>query len=94
MADLTIRIYVRNAAGVFEDTERDFDLSEFGGFLPSIGDKILDPAVLVGRDRRDAANRSIWTIVGRYFNPRDLTEYVALIVEERTPTAEEATLVP
>jgi hypothetical protein len=89
MKELTIRIHFRRQNGKVEDNQEEFALSYFHGILPSPGDRILDPGVLQGLDRRDPENRNIWTVVGRVFNPRDLRDYVALIVEERKLTLEE-----
>ena len=93
MSDLTIRICFRRKMGEIEDGQEDFGLSTFGGVLPSIGDTILDPGVAQGLDRQDPANRRMWTVLGRIFNPRDLENYVALIVDEHTPTKEERAFV-
>jgi hypothetical protein len=93
MSDLAIRIHFSRESGEVEDAEHDCDLSDFGGFLPSIGDRILDPGA--SGDRRDPANRRMWTVVGRIFNPRDLgNKYVALIVEERQPAINEKAFLP
>lgn len=86
MTDLTIRVHYRDEAGWIEDVQLDMDLSEFGGVLPSIGDTILKPYTLLGQDRSDPANREIWTVVQRVFNPRDQKDYVALVVEFRPAT--------
>ncbi|MEP9372564.1 hypothetical protein [Mesorhizobium sp. KR1-2] len=94
MNDVTIRIYFRSPDGAVEDGQHDFDFSSFGGVLPSIGDCILNPGVIHGRDRREPANREIWTVVGRVFNPKDNEDYIALIVEERAPTSQEYSLLP
>jgi hypothetical protein len=93
MAEMSIRIYYREPDGRLVDGEQDFDLSSFAGILPSIGDSIIEPGVPQGLDRHDASNRIIWTVVGRVFNPRDLENYVALIVEERQPHEHEYAVV-
>ncbi len=94
MTDVTIRILHRQPNGTIEDGQHDFDLASFGGVLPAVGDMILDPGVIQGRDRRDPANREMWTVVGRLFNPRDNADYIALIVETRPPRPEERELLP
>ena len=94
MKDVTIRIYFRSSDGKVEDAQHDCELSNFGGVLPAVGDRILNPGVLQGRDRYDPGNREIWTVVGRMFNPRDNEDYIALIVEERAPTPDEYSLLP
>ena len=58
MSDLKIRIHVSRESGEVEDAQHDCDLSDFGGFLPSIGDRILYPRVTSGLDRRDPARRA------------------------------------
>lgn len=94
MKDVTIRIYFRDSDGKANDGQEDYGLSDFGGLLPCVGDCILKPGVLQGLDRGRPNNREIWTVVGRMFNPRDNKDYVALIVEERPPTAGEYSLLP
>lgn len=78
-----IRILHRDPTGRVSDGGVDFDLEQFAGQLPMIGDTIVDPGVLQGQDRRMPQNRQIWTVVGRVFNARDNEDYVALIVENR-----------
>jgi hypothetical protein len=94
MVEITIRIYFRDENGSIEDGERDCGIGEFGGVLPSTGDLILNPGVLSGLDRGNPEHREIWVVVGRFFNPRDNQDYVALIVEVRQPTFTEYELLP
>lgn len=89
----TFRIYERYPDGRVEDRQFDMTLDDFGGQCPVVGDLILEAGVPQHLDRHDAANRRFWVVVGRVFNPRDLPDYIALIVEERAPTAEEVSLV-
>ena len=86
MADVTIRIYFRDQAGMVEDGSQDYSLTDFAGFLPAIGDTIVDPGVLQGLDRTEPQNRDVWKVVDRIFNPRDMADYVVLVVEERKGT--------
>ncbi len=79
----SIRILHRDPVGAVGDGGVEFGLEQFAGQVPMIGDTILDPGVLQGQDRNDPQNRSIWTVVGRVFNPRDSEDTVALIVESR-----------
>lgn len=81
--DVTIRIYFRHADGMVEDGSIDFAPEQFGGTIPAIGDTILSPGVLQGLDREQPENREVWKVVERVFNPRDLKNYVVLVVEER-----------
>lgn len=83
MVGVNIRIYFREADGTLSDSQQDFDPESFGGIVPAIGDMIVEPGVPSFLDRHDPANRVIWDVVGRVFNPRDLNDYVALIVEPR-----------
>jgi hypothetical protein len=86
-----IRILHRDTAGKVFDGSVDFSPEDFAGQVPAIGDTILNPGVLVGKDRVDPRNREIWTVVGRVFNSRDNKDYVSLIVESRVGTlADEA----
>lgn len=83
MSDINIRIYVRDESGALHDAEETYEVSSFAGQVPVVGDVILEPGVPAGLNRELAVNRKIWTVVGRIFNPRDLENYVALIVEQR-----------
>jgi hypothetical protein len=94
MIDVTVRLHYRRADGRIEDAVHDIGLEAFAGFLPAIGDTILDPSVTEGLDRREPRNRKIWTVVQRMFNPRDLENYVALVIEERSPLESERDLLP
>jgi hypothetical protein len=91
MADIAIRLYRRLTDETIEDSRQEFGIESFAGQVPAIGDLILVPGVLQGVDRHDPANRRLWKVVARVFNPRDMEDYVALVVEERSPeTAEHA----
>lgn len=83
MADVTIRIYFRDGAGKIEDGQQDYSLSDFAGVLPTRGDTIVNPGVVQGLDRQTPENREVWKVVDRIFNPRDLANYVVLVVEKR-----------
>lgn len=79
----SIRILHRDPTGKVFDGGVEYGVEQFAGQVPAIGDTILDPGVIAGQDRNDPQNRSIWTVVGRVFNPRDRQDTVALIVESR-----------
>ncbi|RVL69854.1 hypothetical protein CN140_35830 [Sinorhizobium meliloti] len=83
--DIAIRVYFRAESGLVADGQR-YDLSDFGGFLPAIGDQVLQPGVLQGIDRSQRKSRTVWTVVGRIFNPKDSPNHVCLIVEPRLGT--------
>lgn len=93
MTPPNFRIYERDSDGQIEDRQHDMSLDDFGGQCPLVGDLIVEAGVPSHLDRSDPANRKIWTVVARVFNPRDLPDYIALIVEERAPTATEAAFV-
>lgn len=93
MEEVTIRIYHRKDDGSLVDGQEDYDLAFFGGTLPAIGDLIVNPAASAGVDRYDPGNRTVWAVVGRVFNPRDMKDYVALVVEERPPHETEFSVV-
>ena len=85
----SIRILHRDPVGNISDGQQEYDLAQFAGQFPSIGDMILNPGALQGLDRHDPRNREIWTVVGRVFNPRDREDTVALIVETRDGTIDD-----
>lgn len=90
----TIRLHFQKPDGTIEDAQDDYELSYFGGVVPAAGDLMLDPGVLQGLSRTDPANRRMWEVVKRVFNPRDNEDYIALIVSERQPLPEELSLLP
>lgn len=92
-SEVIVRLYQQDAAGDWHDYQRDYGLEDFAGIVPSIGDKFLEPGVLQGLDRYQAVNRRLYTVVERFFNPRDLTNYVVLVVTESVPTGREASIV-
>jgi hypothetical protein len=93
MVDAHIRIYFRGSDGVLEDSQQEFGVESFAGVIPAVGDMIVNPGALQGLNRHEAQNRRVWEIVGRVFNPRDMADYVALIVEERMPKPHEYSVV-
>lgn len=90
--DTTVRLYKQTADG-WDDWQQDYGLEDFAGFLPNVGDMILEPGVLQGLDRHDPNNRKMLTVKQRIFNPRDLKNYVVLVVEEHTPADRERMVV-
>lgn len=92
-SSINIRIYTREKDGTLVDYEQDFDVETFAGQIPMIGDMIVNPGVPQGLDRHNPANRELWIVVGRVFNPRDLNGYVGLVVEERAPDPREHSVV-
>jgi len=93
MVDVHIRIYFRGADGTLEDSQQEFGVESFAGVIPAVGDMIVDPGVLQGLNRHELTNRRVWDVVGRVFNPRDMDDYIALIVEERVPSPQEYSVV-
>lgn len=93
MSKVTIRIYFQDANGTLSDGAQDFGVESFAGQIPLIGDMIVDPGVIQGLDRHNPVNREVWEVVGRVFNPRDLANYVVLIVKARSPQPAEYSVV-
>lgn len=86
------RLYKRDSAiGLLLDMKIDFVLWEKEGVLPDIGDKIIDPGVLQGKDRRDPLRRTVYEVVGRYYGLENET-HVAIVVKERTGLGHEEDL--
>lgn len=81
----TIRICIRSG-GMIEDAKQDYGPEDFGGIVPNIGDAILAPGVTQGLNRHEPANRKVWEVVGRVFNPHDNANYVVLVVDQRVGT--------
>jgi hypothetical protein len=99
MSELTIRIFVRTNSGTLVDQEVSFELSDFGGHLPAVGDSVIRPGGTPHSIMRPGAtpqqpNHTMWTVVRRIFNPRDLSDNVALVVEDRELSDEERVFLP
>ncbi len=93
MVDVHIRIYFRQADGTLEDSQQEFGVESFAGVIPAIGDMIVDPGVLEGLNRHEQTNRRVWDVVARVFSPRDMADYVALVVEDRVPNPHEYSVI-
>ncbi len=91
--DVTIRLIYRDSEGAWQDGDEAFDLGSFAGYLPQVGDTILDPGVVSNLDRLDPKNRRLWKVVDRVFNARDFPDTVALIVEERSVSDSERSII-
>ena len=84
------------------DLKDEFDLEDFAT-LPAVGDCIVDPGVPGGLDRGISANRTVYEVVARYFQPlahRDVMNpkdddlcYAVLVVNVRRGTPQEQDLV-
>jgi len=93
MKPTVVRIFYRESDGSLVDSTHDYPLDHFAGQLPVPGDRVLYSGVARGLSRREMRNRRVWDVVGRFFNPMDNEDYVALIVEEREPTQSEAQVI-
>lgn len=70
----------------------EYDLEALGGGVPAVGDLIVDPGVVQGKDRNDPADRDICQVVARYFHPRTTDSgdvFIALLVTARQGRREE-----
>ena len=84
-----IRIYV-DEEGTLVDQKYDIEIDrELGGMVPNVGDRILHPGVLQGKDRQAPENRTVYEVMQRYF----LLGNPAYKTEERQITEEPAWLV-
>ncbi len=92
-SEFSIRVYIRESDGTIVDGGISYDLSDFAGHVPSIGDIIIIPGVAVGLDRHTPANREFWSVVGRVLGALDHRDSIALVVEARKPTKAEAVFV-
>jgi hypothetical protein len=92
MSETIVRLHYKMADGTIMDAANEYELSDFAGVLPSVGDQMLDPGVRAAKDRARPKNRELLTIVSRVFNPRDNKNYVALICESRPLSAAESAL--
>ena len=90
--ELTIRLFSIDGEGVWQDEQHDYELENFGGHLPAVGDIILEEGVLSGLDRNDPKNRRLMTVKHRVFNAGDNPDYIALVVDKNAPTKAQAAI--
>ena len=95
MIQNVIRLFTREGE-YYVDLKEEYDISELAGTVPAVGDFIVDPGVLGGRDRNDPANRTIYEVISRYFLPmtrgNDIS-YVAVVVKIRTAEDSESDII-
>lgn len=78
--------------GDLKDMKIEFELHELADTVPAIGDFIVEPGVIVGKERNVPANRTIYEVISRYFMPGahgDDFCYVAVVVKKRCATEQE-----
>jgi hypothetical protein len=94
MPKTLIALFFKGRDGTYEKVD-DYDLEDLGGTVPMIGDLIVDPGVVQGRDRTDPANRDVHEVTARYFYPRttdSASVLVGLLVTTRQGREEEINL--
>jgi hypothetical protein len=74
MSDFLISIGFINKGGHIEREGESYSPAEFGGIVPSVGDRILDPGVaMLHRGEKpnfdDPARRTFWLVEERIFRP-------------------------
>jgi hypothetical protein len=92
MQDVTVRLFTQRESGRFESNYSDFNLSQFAGVLPCVGDQFLHPGLYAAGGPAELETRFILTVVGRVFNLDDNSNHVGLMVTERAPTDLESNL--
>ena len=94
MSKVMIRLFPRTNDGEWKENFEDFSLEDMGS-IPNVGDTIVSPWVLQGRNRLDPADRTFFEVKRRYFLPTDLedgTPRIALEVLERKGTPDEVVI--
>lgn len=93
MADPVIRLYERNGAGLQEIQGLGWQLSDFSGVAPVVGDCIINSGVQSGRDRTDPIERTVYEVVARWLGENGGTQpgevVIHLEVRERLGKADE-----
>lgn len=94
--ELFIRITYEDECGNIVVDNDEYPLSDFGGSIPCIGDKIISPYMTERtnsqKDWKDPSKREIWEVVDRYFWPVQDKKYLALVVKRRVATNKEIDL--
>jgi hypothetical protein len=84
-----IRVHQLNEDGSVDGSHLEFNMHDFGGHLPLLGDLVVRP-----HHAGDPADpRRMWEVVGRYLTPGvafDAGACVTVVVQAREPTAVEA----
>ncbi len=88
-----VRIYLQRDGRPPEALpEESYSLEDYGGVAPSVGDLIIAAGHVVGADRQDPKNRTIYEVVARYFSPTEdqsMSPMVDLVVTAREGTFNE-----
>ena len=88
----SIRLYELDRNGIFS-IPREYGLEGFGGEVPSVGDRILEPSVASSLDQREFRNREILELQNPYFyqgaHDEDRAHFM-LVVARRQATEAEA----
>ena len=90
MKDVLVGLFFEGRHGSWERFS-DYDLHDLGA-APAVGDHIVYPGVPTGLDRDVAANRTVYEVVRRYFEPSDDPKHpakIALCVQGRPGTEDE-----
>ena len=91
-----IRLYGIEDDGTYYDMRDTYDLDDFGGVLPVVGDLIIDPGVLGGLDRKASENRTVLEVAHRHIQPStpgDDDRWIVLVCNQRPGLPMEADIV-
>ena len=96
--DYTVRFFLKNEQpeDYITDLKLEFELQDFCGTVPAVGDFVVHPGVPPELDRREMSNRQVFEVVARYFLPRAHWPeacFVALVVKTRPAEEVEAAII-
>jgi hypothetical protein len=91
MSETYVHLFYDDGYGCLRDAGAE-TISFYGGTVPAIGDFIVEKDVEKGLDRDDVRNRTIHTVVARYFIPGDVA-HIHLVIESRHGTLREREIV-
>lgn len=84
MADRETQIIILDDEGTdYAYNRESYELADFGGVVPSVGDLITYAGVRQGLDRTVMSNRRVRQVIRRYFAPDQGTAKIYLVVTSR-----------
>jgi hypothetical protein len=81
MSETYVHLFYDDGYGCLRDAGAE-PISVYGGTVPAIGDFIVEKGVEKGLDRNNVSNRTMHTVVARYFIPGEVTR-IHLVIESR-----------
>ncbi len=87
-----IGLFLERDDGSSPEKVDDYEPAQFDHQVPAVGDLIVDPGVQEGQNRGHPENRTIYEVIARYFEPRDVGVRIHLVVRARQGRRDEISI--